>query len=298
MRHVRTVRGASALLAMLATACSVPPRGASPPFSQPWIDGTRADEPETQVQGYDADTFVIRQSIRTNFEGPFLYLLFGRDRALLLDSGAGGLQIRTTVTAVINDWLAAHHRSSIPLIVAHSHSHHDHTAGDPEFIGQAGVTVVGLAPGEVAAFFGMRDWPRDIVAYDLGGRVLDVIATPGHEPSQIMVYDRRTRLLLTGDALYPGRLYFPRDEFAIYRAGIERAVAFTATHPVRYILGAHIEMTRTPGEDYPMRAASHPNEHPLELPYQSLVELNAALHAMGQTPARDKHRDFIVYPRP
>jgi len=298
MRCFHCVAGAAALMLALLSACSVQHPAAASPFTQPWINATGAAEPETQVQRYDADTFVIRQSIRTNFEGPFLYLLFGHDRVLLLDSGAGGLQIRTSVTNVINGWLAEHHRASIPLVVAHSHSHHDHVAGDPEFSAQSDVTVVGLAPAEVAAFFGMQHWPEDTATFDLGGRTLDIIATPGHEPSQIMVYDRRTRLLLTGDALYPGRLYFPRAEFATYRAGIDRAVAFTATHPVRFILGAHIEMTRTPGQDYPMRADSHPDEHVLELPYSSLIELKSALQAMGATPVRDGHADFIVYPRP
>lgn len=298
MRRTQLLIGASAVLALLVSACSTAPRAAPAPFAQPWIDAAHGPEPQTQVQRYDPDTFVIRQSIRTNFEGPFLYLLFGRDRALLLDSGAGGLQIRPAVNAVISSWLAEHHRTSIPLIVAHSHSHHDHVAGDPEFAGQPDVTVIGLAPADVATFFGMRHWPDDIAAYDLGARVVDVIATPGHEPSQIMIYDRRTRLLLTGDALYPGRLYFPRAEFETYRAGIERAVAFTATHPVRFILGAHIEMARTPGQDYPMHADSHPDEHPLELSYGRLIELNAALHAMGPEPVRDNRGDFIIYPRP
>ena len=42
------------------------------------IDGTAAAEAEMQVQAIDADTFVIRQSVLTNFEAPFLYLEFGR----------------------------------------------------------------------------------------------------------------------------------------------------------------------------------------------------------------------------
>src|SRR5882757_1118327 len=103
------------------------------PLFQPWIDGTAAAEPQMQVQRYDADTYVIRQSVKTNFEAPFLYLLFGKDRALLLDTGAGGLKIRPEVDAAIQRWLAAHHRKSIPLVAAHSHGHGDHIAGDAEF---------------------------------------------------------------------------------------------------------------------------------------------------------------------
>lgn len=56
-------------------------------FAERWIDGTHGAEPVAQVQALDADTFVIRQSVKTNFEAPFLYLLFGRDKALLIDTG-------------------------------------------------------------------------------------------------------------------------------------------------------------------------------------------------------------------
>jgi glyoxylase-like metal-dependent hydrolase (beta-lactamase superfamily II) len=268
------------------------------PLFEPWIDGTSHTEPRLQVQQYDADTYVIRQSIRTNFEGPFLYLLFGRDRALLLDTGAGGLLIRPTIDRVIGEWCAAHHRASIPLVIAHSHSHGDHRMGDVEFTDRPDTVIVGWTAADVAAFFKIADWPHDIVRFDLGGRVLDIIPTPGHHPSHIMVFDERTRLLLSGDALYPGRLYFPTDQFDAYRDSIDRVVAFTKTRHVSHILGAHIEMSRSPGKDYPEGAPGHPDEHVLELPYSALLELQTAVHGMGETPVRDTQDDFIIYPLP
>src|ERR1700761_4688383 len=161
--------------ALLAAAFLVLP-GASlaAPLFQPWIDGTQASEPQMQVQRYDADTYVIRQSVKTNFEAPFLYLLFGKARALLLDTGAGGLQVRPTIDGVIADWLKAHHRSSIPLVVAHSPSHGDHRMGDAEFKDRPDTTVVGWTAPEVAAFFQIAAWPSQIVPFDLGGRRLDI----------------------------------------------------------------------------------------------------------------------------
>ncbi|HEX2817062.1 MAG TPA: MBL fold metallo-hydrolase, partial [Phenylobacterium sp.] len=216
-------------LATLLTALvlTLPGMALAKPLFQPWIDGTVVAEPPMQVQRYDRDTFVIRQSVKTNFEAPFLYLLFGKDRALLLDSGAGGLKIRPTIDGVIADWLKAHHRTSIPLVVAHSHSHGDHRMGDVEFKDRPDTVVVGWTAPEVAAFFKIDDWPRDIVKFDLGGRVLDVIPTPGHHPAHIMLFDERTRLLLSGDTLYPGRLYVPADQFSAYRDSVDRVVVFT-----------------------------------------------------------------------
>lgn len=279
---------------------AAPVSGAAEPARHPfvhWIDGTKA-EPTTQVQRVDPDTFVIRQSVRTNFEAPFLYLLFGHDRALLIDSGAGGLKVRPAVDAVIAEWLAVHHRASIPLVVAHSHGHGDHHQGDSEFAARPDTTVVGLTPEAVAAFFGVAHWPDGIATYDLGGRPLSIIPTPGHEPAHIMVYDPRTRLLLSGDMLYAGRLYVPTDQWATFAASADRLAAFVASHDVAMLLGAHIEMTNTPGKDYAMQAPEHPDEHPLELPPDAPTRLQAAVHRMGSAPVIGNEGDFIVYPRP
>jgi hydroxyacylglutathione hydrolase len=285
---------AIACLALLAAAPAV---AAAPSPFQPWINGESASEPQTQTQRVDRDTYVIRQSLRTNFEGPFLYLLFGKDRALLLDTGAGGLKIRPAVDAAVTQWLAEHHRASIPLVVAHTHGHGDHHAGDAEFADRPDTTVVGLTPEAVAAFFKIADWPKGIATFDLGGRELSVIPTPGHQPAHIMIWDPKTHWLLSGDSLYPGRLYVPVNRFADFRDSIDRVATFTRGRKVSWVMGAHVEMTREPGKDLPDHPP-HPNEHVLELPYADLLELRKAVDAMGDKVVRDVHPDFIVTPGP
>lgn len=282
-----------ALFVCLALFAAAP--AAAKALFEPWIDGSTAAEPPTQTQRYGRDTYVIRQSLRTSFEGPFLYLLFGKDRALLLDTGAGGLKIRPAVDAAIAQWLAEHHRASIPLVVAHSHGHGDHHAGDDEFRARPDTTVVGLTPEDVAAFFKIADWPAQVVSFDLGGRKLQVIPTPGHQPAHIMIWDPKTRWLLSGDSLYPGRLYVPSNRFADYRDSIDRVAAFAKGRPVRWVMGAHIEMRREPGQQFPDRPP-HAGEHVLELPYPRLLELQAAVHAMGDKVVLDVHPDFVVFP--
>src|SRR5258707_342163 len=89
----------------------------------------------SNARAHCAKPFVIRPSLRTNFEGSFLYLFFGKDKVMLLDTGAGGLKIRPTIDGLIAKWLAENGRKSIPLVVAHTHGHGDHIAGDPEFAG-------------------------------------------------------------------------------------------------------------------------------------------------------------------
>src|SRR5262245_31155601 len=75
-------------------------------FPDHWIDGTACGtEPKVQSWSYDADTFIFRQSLCTSFEGPFIYLLFGRTTALVLDTGTGEADVRSPVAAVVADWL-------------------------------------------------------------------------------------------------------------------------------------------------------------------------------------------------
>jgi glyoxylase-like metal-dependent hydrolase (beta-lactamase superfamily II) len=283
----------SGVVADAATAPSVP-------FAQPWMDGTR-DEPQMQVQRYDADTYVIRQSVRTNVEAPFIFLFFGSEKVLEIDTGAGGLKIRPTIDKVIADWMTQKGVASLQLVVAHSHAHGDHVAGDGEFADRPDTVVVGHSPEQVAQFFNIHSWPNDVAPFNVGGRELDIIPMPGHEPAEIALYDRRTHLLLTGDALYPGRLYIPMhpiEQFGAYRASVDRVVHYTRSLGVSWILGNHIEMTTTPSRDYPMHAATHPNEHVLQLPYARLLELQSAVDKMGEEPRLEVHRDFIIYPLP
>lgn len=268
-------------------------------FAERWIDGTNGDEPAAQVQALDADTFVIRQSITTNFEAPFLYLLFGQDKVLLIDSGAENGRIRPVVDQIVAEWLAAHNRTSIPLVVAHSHSHGDHVAGDAAFRERPDTTVVGLKSADVASFFGIRNWPEETATYDLGGRKLTILPTPGHQAAAIMVYDPRLKILISGDTIYPGRLYIPVNFLADNRASIDRLATFARRHPIRAVLGAHIEMTRSPGRDYGHEALTHPDEHPLELPASTISELRTGLKARLDTPGQSQvHDRFIITPVP
>jgi len=286
--------GMIGVLLLLSTAA---PAADLPHFAH-WIDGVGPSESEMQVQTIDADTFVIRQSVKTNFEAPFLYLIFGTDRALLIDTGAGGLKVRPTIDHMIDEWRAKHGNRPVALVVAHSHGHGDHHAGDDEFRDRPNTQVLGLTREDVAAFFHIAHWPTDIGHFDLGGRVVDIIPTPGHQPAHMMVYDARTKLIFSGDMLYPGRLYVPLDKWDVFHASADRLAAFAATHPVLALLGAHIEMTTTPGQDYPHEAPIHPSEHPLPLAPAAIAELQQAVAKAGSPPTVDRHADFIVNPVP
>jgi hydroxyacylglutathione hydrolase len=174
-----------------------------------WRHGVRrrkdSTEPKIQVHRYDEHTFILRQSKTASYEAPFLYLLFGNERALLLDTGAvadpARCPVRETVDGLIESWLAAHPRASYGLVVAHTHGHGDHVAGDGQFDGRPDTTVVARDQDSVAGFFGFTSWPEQVVELDLGGRVLEVTGIPGHHAASMAMYDPWTGCLLTGDTV-------------------------------------------------------------------------------------------------
>jgi hydroxyacylglutathione hydrolase len=250
--------------------------------------------PLFQVHEYNPDLIILRESGCSNYEKPFLFLMFGQERVLLLDTGAGKTDVAQVVSKQIEQWSQRKGRRSLPLAVAHTHAHGDHISGDADFKALANTTVVGTTPSAVQAFFGFRNWPTDVVTFDLGGRILDIIAIPGHEPSSIAVYDRQTAILFTGDTLYPGRLYV--QDAARFTQSIQRLVDFTRDKLVTHILGNHIEQTRTAFLDYPIRTVHQPDEHLLELGRAHLLELNDALRDSGGGMKRVALRDFTIWP--
>lgn len=273
-------------------------------------DSPAATEPPLQVHRHDAHTVILRQSKTVDYEAPFLFLLFGNDRALLLDSGATAdpalFPLRATVDELVDAWLAAHPRPGRPpyeLVVAHSHAHGDHVAGDGQFEGRPATTVVGRDADAVRAFFGFGDgdsdgdgWPEATVRFDLGGRVLEILGSPGHHEAAITVHDPWTGFLLTGDTVLPGRLYVA--DAAAFRATMERMADFAASRTVTQVIGCHVEMARGPGRDYPLGARYQPRERPPQLAPERLAAVRDAALAVAGRPGVYRHEDFVLYNEP
>jgi len=186
------------------------------------------------------------------------YLIVGDKQALLFDTGMGIGDIRK-ITAQL---------TSLPTAVLNSHTHDDHVGGNWQFETIYGMDTdftrenargsrkdaqAEVAPGEIcgslpAGFdrqaYATRPWT--VTAYkhdgdriDLGGRSLEIIATPGHTPDAISLLDRDHGLLFTGDTYYPGRLwlYRPETNLKAYGASIRRLSALVPL--VKAVLGAH-----------------------------------------------------------
>lgn len=260
-----------------------------------WPSAKHDPAPEIQVQSYDEHTVILRQNKSVNYEAPFLYLLFGNDRAVLIDTGATSeaefFPLRRTVDSLIGRWLKANPRTAYGLVVVHTHAHGDHVAADGQFGDRPGTVVVGKGLDDVKEFYGLADWPDGTAEIDLGGRVVDVIPGPGHQEAATVFYDRYTRVLLTGDSFYPGRLYV--FDWPAYVATLDRLLDFCRSRDVSHVLGCHIEMS-TEGNDYPIGSIYQPDETPLQMTVEQLRELRRGINTITE-PGIHPLDDVIVY---
>jgi hydroxyacylglutathione hydrolase len=285
-------------------AMDFPDGGAVPDLDVAWIHGSEAakynTDPDIQVHACDEHTYILRQNKAVHYEAPFMFLLFGGSRAVLFDTGATAnpefFPLRRTVDTIIENWLAAHpHPDDYGLLVLHTHSHGDHRAADGQFLGRPDTEVIGATRDAAWPFFGFDRQPESVAELDLGGRVLDCLATPGHHEAAVTYYDRYTGVLFTGDTILPGRLYI--FDWPAFVRSIDRLAKWCQQRPVSYLLGCHIEMSTKPGVDYPVGWTYQPDEPPLELTTEHLQEIQRTLEAHDHQPGRYVLPQMIIVPR-
>jgi glyoxylase-like metal-dependent hydrolase (beta-lactamase superfamily II) len=192
------------------------------------------------------------------FEETISYLVIGEKRALLLDTGMGIGDLKKTTDELTH----------LPIIVLNSHTHDDHVGDNWQFNTIYGMDTdftranargsrqdaqaelgAGQLCGSLPAGFDPKTYatrPWKITSYthdgdriDLGGRSLEVIATPGHTPDAISLLDRANGLLFTGDTYYPAPIWLhrPETDLEAYAASIRRLAALAPE--IKTVLGQH-----------------------------------------------------------
>jgi glyoxylase-like metal-dependent hydrolase (beta-lactamase superfamily II) len=181
----------------------------------------------------------------------------GRERDMLVDSGMGVVSLREQIPVV----------TERPLTAVASHTHFDHIGCHHEFASRAVhkdeaellaqpdrkavladpyVTddiFTALPPGDyVSEKYEVVPAPAtrlleagDVI--DLGDRYFEVIHTPGHSPGGIMLFEKVSGVLISGDTVYDGPLIDDayHSDLAVYIATMKRIHDL----PVRVVHGGH-----------------------------------------------------------
>ena len=116
----------------------------SPLLEKKWSHGSldcdTNSDPAIEVFRYDHSSYILRQNKCLSFEAPFIYVLFGDETALVLDTGATeeelDFPIYKTIQSINKKLSKSEGSPTRKILVIHSHSHGDHYAGDLQFLGK------------------------------------------------------------------------------------------------------------------------------------------------------------------
>jgi glyoxylase-like metal-dependent hydrolase (beta-lactamase superfamily II) len=267
-----------------------------------WLYGSNVAalnrDPRIQVMQYNEDTYILRENVCVHWEAPFTYLLFGNKGALLIDTGATPeavyYPLRTTVDAIVTRWSQMRDKKNVPLtVVLTSGEDIAQNQGLGQFAGRPNTTLAPRPLAEMKQFYKLGDsWPSGTGKIDLGDRIFDVIPTPGAHKDGVTFYDPYTDFLYTGDLLYPGKINISNDKD--YVASLARLKEWKDKHPVKWVMGGHIEMQFVPGKAYPRFATYKPYEGLLQMEPQVIDEaLTYAQEVAGKQMALVRP-DFIL----
>jgi glyoxylase-like metal-dependent hydrolase (beta-lactamase superfamily II) len=253
------------------------------PLNDPWFE----------VYKVAPATFAIYEPHQA--EEVISYLIVGTKQALLFDTGMGIGNIRAIVARL----------TSRPIVVLNSHTHDDHVGGNWQFPFVYGMDSAFTrtnakgsredAQAEIAkdqicgalpknfdpAKYSTKPWKISLPIHNgfkvnLGGRTIEIIATPGHTPDSISLIDRANGLLFTGDTYYPGEiwLYRPETDFSAYLASVKKLAALAPE--ITFVLGAHNVPVAQPSV---------------------LAQLDAAIHSVlaGKVQPKSVNADQAIY---
>lgn len=156
-----------------------------------------------------------------------IWVIHGRDRHIVLDSGTGMMSLKQAFPQITRH----------PVTCIASHSHFDHCGGCFEFEDvrihpaeadiltsptRKNTTVQGFLTRDHFLYlpfdrFTPEDYqvrpalPKRVLSdgegLDLGNRRLEVIHLPGHSPGLVGLYEPETQMLFSSDAIYDGPLF-------------------------------------------------------------------------------------------
>lgn len=193
-------------VAILLVRCQTTPKNETanntPDLSHPWFKAEKIHDAVWRISDHDEDN---------------IYLLEGKDSALLIDTGIGAVDLADYIKRI----------TSLPLIVINTHGHPDHVGSNNQF------ESVYAHPNEFEMIrqFTSKEMHKTMLQYmvqvpvpdsvkfnpsdssfmttlkpvkdgqhiELGERIIEVIYTPGHTKGSICLLDEKNKLLFTGD---------------------------------------------------------------------------------------------------
>ena len=205
------------------------------------------------IDKIDNETIIISEY--RHWEETHCYLLNGKEKSLLIDTGLGISNIYDEVRKLTDK----------PIAAVATHIHWDHIGGHkyfPEFYAHAEeldwlngkfpltietVKEMVVDRCDLPDDFHVDDYVffqgiptkvlNDYDVIDIGSREIEALHTPGHSPGHLCFWEKDKGYLFTGDLVYKDTLfaYYPSTDPEAYLASLEKVAAL----PVKRVFPAH-----------------------------------------------------------
>ena len=204
-------------------------------WSAEQLEKYRAQYPEPFV--YRDGEVVFRRIDEKTLEGngfqvynESVYLLEGDDRALLIDAGAWMPHLAQTVAKLTDK----------PVSLVLTHGHGDHVGGAISFpevwIHPADTVMI----GQGARAYGIKVnllSDGDIIV--LGGRQIEVLATPGHTSGSVSFFDKERGYGFSGDAFGSTNLLLFTNSFKLLVNTLDRTIGYMKANDINILYPGH-----------------------------------------------------------
>ena len=197
-----------------------------------------AQAPAPQIEGKEVfknDDLVFHQIDEHTWVGSghmmaseSLYLAEGNDKGVLIDAG-------TKITG-LDKIVASLTKKPVMLVVTHAHPDHTGSAINdfPELYIGAGDAASPFLSSYKGAIKPLKD--GDVI--DLGGRTLDVVATPGHTPGSTTFIDKTAGYGFSGDSFGSGNLLLG-GTFSTLLATCQKTSALMEKNGIKHLYPGH-----------------------------------------------------------
>lgn len=191
---------------------------------------------------YEGPDVIIRQIDAHTWEGnghlmanESIYIIEGDERTILIDAGTKIDGLKKIVEGI----------TSKPITLVATHVHPDHTGSAihdfPEIWINAGDEV--NVPQFMADYKGKVNYLADGQVFDLGGRRIEVIFTPGHTPGSATFFEMEDRKWgYSGDAFGSGNLLLTTN-FSTLLATTTRIESYMKRHGIEKMYPGHYNGT-------------------------------------------------------
>lgn len=186
---------------------------------------------------YQDDNVIFRQIDEHTWEGngklcynESIYLIEGTDSALLIDVGTKVPDLDKIVASLTDK----------KIILAATHVHPDHTGSAVNLFDNIWINA-GDYPSVASMMKGYKgkiSFLQDGQVFDLGGREIEVIFTPGHTPGSTTFFDKAAGYGFSGDAFGSTNLLLSTN-FSTLIATTTRVAEYMEKNGIRFTYSGH-----------------------------------------------------------